>query len=185
MCYVTLRNDQLMKSKQSTCRLYILCCLPFAGKSTVARALHERFSYTIVSIDAINGERGLGLNAAPITPHEWDETYAEGYDRLAAALSAGATVLFDAPNYTRAQRDDLRRIAAVHGVSACVLYLAVPAAVCRERWQRNRQTSARYDVRDEDVAEVLTRFEPPEADERVLYFDQSEPLADWIKRVFG
>jgi len=63
------------------------------------------------AIDAINAERLQGIDAAPISSHQWDETDSEGYRRLEAAFAAHRTVVFDAPSFTRSQRDDLRRIA--------------------------------------------------------------------------
>jgi predicted kinase len=62
--------------------LYAMCGLPFAGKSTVAAALATRIGASIVRLDAINSERGLGVGGDAIPPQEWDRTYAEAYDRL-------------------------------------------------------------------------------------------------------
>ena len=164
------------------CRLYILCGLPFAGKSSLARALAARLVLTNIAIDAINDERGLGHGAAPISPEEWDGTYAEAFRRLDAALMAGGSVIFDAASFTRRQRDDLRQIAARHNACARVLWVDVPAAVATARWRRNRETGERYDVRDDDFAQVVERFEPPAPDEDALRYDQSLPLDVWIER---
>lgn len=163
----------------------MLCGLPFAGKSSLAAALRSAYGYHVIALDAINHERGLGINAAPIDVHQWDETYAEGYRRHAAAMAAGETVIFDAPSYTRTQRDELRRVAAAYGASASMLYLAVPAAVCRERLLRNRQAGARFEVRDADFENVAADFEAPMPDEQVIVYDQSALLAIWIGRTFG
>lgn len=164
-------------------RLYILCGLPFAGKSTLAQALADREGLTFIAIDAINTERGLGINAAPIAPEQWDGTYAEAYRRLESALAAGQSVIFDAASFTREQRDDLRTIAARHGARARVLWVDVPAATATARWRRNRQTRTRYDVRDEDFAQVVDRFEPPTDDEDALRYEESLPLAAWLDLV--
>jgi thymidylate kinase len=66
-----------------------------------------------------------------------------------------------------------------------VLYLAVSAAVCRERWLSNRRSSARFDVRDEDFANVVARFDEPAEDERAIHYDQSQPLDVWIAQTSG
>lgn len=164
-------------------RLYILCGLPFAGKSTLATELAGRFGWAIISIDAINHERGLGLNGEPMMLERWDETYAEAYHRLSEALSTGATVIFDAVSYTRMQRDDLRAIAAAQGASACVIYLDVPGDICRHRWRANRKTGARFDVRDEDFENAVAAFEPPTADEQPIIYDPSDAVNDWVARL--
>src|SRR5690242_17359837 len=95
-------------------RLYILCGFPFSGKTTLARELLSRLGLAYVSIDAINTERGVGLEGKSISPQAWDVTYRLAYDRLADALSVGQSVLFDHVNFTRGQRDELRTIAAQH-----------------------------------------------------------------------
>ena len=57
--------------------LLLMCGLPFAGKTTLATALAERFGWQYISLDAINTERGMGLNGRAIEPDEWSETYSE------------------------------------------------------------------------------------------------------------
>lgn len=54
-----------MSASHDTTHLYILCGLPFVGTSTFTEALHQRFGFPAIAIDAIISERGLGLNAAP------------------------------------------------------------------------------------------------------------------------
>jgi hypothetical protein len=59
-----------------------MCGLPFAGKSTAARALQLRTKAVLVQLDMINAERGLGLDGSAISQEEWTRTYAEAYRRL-------------------------------------------------------------------------------------------------------
>jgi predicted kinase len=165
--------------------VYILCGLPFAGKSTLARALAHARGLAYVELDAINAERGLGLDGAAIAPETWDATYAESYRRVDESLGAGRAVIYDATNFTRAQRDRARAIAARHQVPATVLYVDVSPAVAIQRWQRNRETGQRFDVRDDDFAQVVDHFEPPTGDERVLRYEPSMPLATWVRRHFA
>lgn len=182
---MTADGRQMTPTPTIAARLYILCGLPFAGKSTLATTLARRFGWVIISIDAINHARGLGLNGEPMTLEQWDETYAEAYHRLSEALVAQQTVIFDAVSYTRAQRDELRAIATERGASTRVIYLDIPADVCRGRWLANRATEARYDVRDEDFEHVVRRFEPPYALEKPLVCDHAEAAHVWIERTFG
>ena len=164
--------------------LYIMCGLPFAGKTTVALALVRRVGFRRVAIDDINDERGIWDDALGLTPEEWTTTYAEAYRRIDLLLAQGHAVIDDSVNHTWVLRERLRAIATRNGASATVLYIAVPAAEARRRWVRNRQTEERGDVRDEDFATVLDNFEPPRADETVLRYDAVLPLDAWIARVF-
>ncbi len=157
--------------------LYIMCGVPFAGKTTVALALVRQVGFRRVAIDDINDERGIWDDAIGLTP--------EAYRRIDLLLAQGHAVIDDSVNHTWVLRERLRAIAARNGASATVLYIAVPAAEARCRWVlRNRQTEERGDVRDEDFATVLDNFEPPRADETVLRYDGVLPLNAWIARVF-
>jgi predicted kinase len=163
--------------------LYFLCGLPFAGKSTLARALAALTGARHVALDAINTERGLGLDGAPITSEQWDETYTEAYRRIEEALAAGDSVVYDETCFLRAQRDRVRAIAARTSAHAQLIWVTTPEEVARERLQANRQTGARFDVRDDNFAQVVTRFEPPTPDERALRYDGAGPPQEWLARM--
>lgn len=169
--------------------LFIVCGLPFAGKTTMSTGLARQMPNAVhIEIDRINTERGLGINAAPISAVEWAETYRLAYERVDNALAAGNTVILDAANYSRAQRDVLRMHARRHGTESAVLYVDVPVIECRQRWLKNRSSRERYDVRDEDFTNVVEKFDPPRADERVILFMPGmavEDLLTGIKQLQG
>jgi len=52
------------------------------GKSTLARELAGALDAIYVEMDAINGERGLGLDGKRISAADWDITYEETYRRI-------------------------------------------------------------------------------------------------------
>jgi hypothetical protein len=164
--------------------LILMCGLSFAGKTTLALALATYKGWRYISLDTINEERGVGAGDEPITKEEWIETYAEAYDRVEAALAVGESVVYDETNMLRSQRDELRRIAALRGAEAYVLYVVTTAVEARQRWQHNRRTAERGDVRDDDFAYVVAHFEPPEADERMLRYDTSLDRESWIRQNF-
>jgi predicted kinase len=148
--------------------LYAMCGLPFAGKSTAARALQSRTNARLVQLDAINAERGLGLDGSAIPEHEWSRTYAEAYRRVAHHLEDGEVVIFDHGNFTRSERDAVREIARRAGSEVRFIYVPANVDEARRRWLANRQTHERYDVRDEDFDLALRMFEPPDAEPDVL-----------------
>jgi predicted kinase len=164
--------------------LILMCGVPFAGKTTLARAIAVQCGWQYISLDMVNTERGVGMDGQAIPLHEWEQTYAEAYRRVAAALRAGASVIYDETNFLRSQRDQLRAIAATYAVPTCVLYVATPEAEARGRWQQNRISRRRGDVRDDDFAHVVERFEPPAFDEHVILYDPSLPVDTWIQQTF-
>ncbi|HEX6484328.1 MAG TPA: ATP-binding protein [Ktedonobacteraceae bacterium] len=165
-------------------KLYILCGLPFAGKSTLARGLAKTHGLVYVAMDTINTERGLGLNGESISEEDWDITYQEAYRRIDSFLAQGKSVIYDAPSFTKEQRDQLRAIAHRYGLPTKVIFVDVPESVVRERWLQNKRTENRFDVRDDDFALVVDNFQPPTDEEDVIRYDQSLPLDEWIHKVF-
>jgi predicted kinase len=162
-------------------RIYILCGLAFSGKTTLAKTLVQRLGLARVSIDEINSARGVGLDNAWISPENWDLTYAESYRQLDEYLRAGRSVLYDAGNFNRAERDKARAIAAQSGAGALVIYVTTPETTTRERWQRNRLTHERNDIRDDYFEIGAQMFEPPAADENVLLYSNEQNVDAWIE----
>ena len=168
----------------TTTHLYILCGLPFAGKTTLAKALVRELDLSRVSIDDLNNERGIWDDEKGLSPEEWMDVYNEAYRRIDALLSQGKSVLDDNANFTREQRDHLRAIAANYHVPTTVIYVTTSLSEVRRRWQENRQTKVRSDVRDEDFAQVVDSFEAPTDDEHVVRYDGVMPIEEWIRSVF-
>jgi len=164
-------------------RLLILCGLPFAGKSTLARALAAALGAVHLELDAVNRERGLGLDGSPISRSAWTATYREGRRRLEGHLAAGRTVVYDAVTFRWAHREQLRRVARRHGASATVVWVATPVAEIGRRRRANREHRTRRDVRPADFALVAGGFEPPRADEAALVYDGSVSPAAWARGV--
>jgi predicted kinase len=165
--------------------LYILCGLPFAGKTTLARTLVNQQTISHVAIDTINSERGAWDDETGMSPEEWAVTYSEAYSRIDALLSQGKSVVDDSVNFTRELRDRLRAIAERYSTQTMVIYVDIPIAEIRRRWQENRRTAARADVRESDFLQVAELFEPPTEGENVLCYDGSMPIETWVRLTFS
>jgi predicted kinase len=164
--------------------LYILCGFPFAGKTTLARALIGALGIKRVAIDDINAERGVWDDERGLSAEEWTKTYNEAYRRIDAFLSQGESVIDDSVNFTRELRDRLHAIAQRRDACTIVIYVDVSLSEAQRRWQENRQTAVRADVRDDDFAHVLEHFEPPTEDEQMLRYDGILPVEEWIGLTF-
>lgn len=169
--------------------LLILTGLPFSGKSALSKDLANALGDAVhVEIDRINTERGLGIGEAPISAMDWSETYRVAYERAEQALSTSLDVVFDATNYSRAQRDILRMTARRAGAESAVIFVDTPVDECRARWLANRESGERYDVREDDFQRVVDRFDAPQADERVLLYYPGmtvDDLVSGLRQVFG
>jgi len=75
--------------------LDILMGLPFAGKTTLARALVARFGWTLIRIDSLNTARGLGRDGESLTPAQWGDTDRRAFNLLDAALGMECWLTLD------------------------------------------------------------------------------------------
>jgi predicted kinase len=74
--------------------LVLLCGASFSGKSSRGQVLADGLGAQIVSLDAINGERGLwGGQGIPVS--EWALTNAEAHQRVDKLLNRGEWVIVD------------------------------------------------------------------------------------------
>jgi len=157
-----------------------MCGLPFAGKSTLARQIAHELNLPVVSLDSINDERGLGFDGQAIAPQDWTETYEESYRRAERYLEAGSSVVYDATNHLRHERERLRTIAIRNNCRAIFVYVKVTAAESHRRLLENRRQVSRNDVRDDDFLLVARSFEAPEGELGVIEYDSAMPTGAWI-----
>src|SRR5260370_37956140 len=113
-------------------------------------------------MDRINDERGLGRDGVRITPGQWAETYGEMYHQLREALMRGESVVLDEPSFTREQRREVEQIGTECATTSRIIYVKIAEIVARLRWQNNRRTNERHDVRPDDVDRVVSNFQPPD-----------------------
>lgn len=161
--------------------LYALCGLAFAGKSTLAAELRRRLGAVVVSTDEINARRGLhGGDGLPV--EEWARTWGRALAELERALAGGAPhVVLDDTCCFRFQRDDLRRLCALHGYRCRLLVLTTTVEEVRRRIARNAAEPRRSSLRPEVFEEHLAGFQWPGDDEAPECI-APDHLAAWLHR---
>lgn len=159
-------------------RLILMCGRSFSGKSTVARWVAAALPGIVVSLDAINTERGLnGGRGIPVS--EWARTNEIAHERVTAALRADETVIVDDTNSPRFLRDRWRQL----GAPVVLVFIDADVPTILQRQAANRSDNRRDDVTDEVMAEHLQDFEPPDGDENALRFDAADLSIDSIINV--
>lgn len=122
----------------------LLCGRSFSGKSTLTRALAEALPAVMVSVDAINDERGLhGGDGIPI--EERAATMDIAHQRVGAALRDSATVVVDDTSLPRSLRDAWRELGASCDAPVVLVFIdAAPTTVLAQQ-AGNRKTPVRRD----------------------------------------
>ena len=161
--------------------LYILCGLPFAGKTTLAQAILKQRDLAYVSIDHIKADEGYFVNDDQVPDADWPGIYDVVHASILLPLRLGRSVLYDAANLTRKERDDFRDLASQRGFATKVIYVAVPEATARQRWQANKTSEQRFDIPEAVFDEAVATMEEPSKDEDVIVYAPTRDVARWIK----
>ena len=152
-------------------RLVLICGLPAAGKSALARQLAPRIDAVRMDADAWMIQLGVDL---------WDEAFRARLERqlwthAQELLVYGQSVILEWGHWAHVERDEKRLGARALGVRVELHYLDVPLDELVERAER-RNASPEWD------ASPMTRahfegwariFEPP-GEEELLLFDEPE-----------
>ena len=157
--------------------LYILCGLPFSGKSMLARHLATATGSVLVAYDDLwlekKRETGDSL--------EFDELCDLAEGRLAQALEQGLSAVYDTLNNSTGWRDRLRHIAARRGARSVIVYLNTPLSVIEARRRKNEITGERHNVGSDILHAEIARFEAPRPGENALEFTPDTNLASWLE----
>jgi predicted kinase len=157
-------------------RLLIVCGLPGAGKTTVARRIEQAGGGVRLSADEWMAALGIDLfdeaARARVEALQWELA-----QRL---LVLGQDVVVEWGTWTRAERDALRRRARKLGAEVELRYLDAPFEVLWERVRR-RGMEAQLGSRALTLADMrgyLDAFEPPDADEMARYDPPVDPTVE-------
>ena len=163
---------QTIKGSKRT--LYILCGLPYAGKTYFANTIVKETSCTFVSIDEIF--KGLhydwDTNKLP-DDKGWKEIFDTSYLRSQEALKNDLNVLYDSTNHTKFSRDALRKIADEVGAQTKVVYVSISNETLWKRWEENLVKKERSIVDKKLVQMTIDSFEVPTEDEGILTLQNS------------
>ena len=151
----------------TSARLLLMCGLPGAGKTTLARRLAESRGAVRLSKD----DWQWALGSSP-----WDRGFGEKLEgelwRLAQdLLQRGVSVVLDFGLWARAERDQLRTGARRLGVGVELHYLDAPLD---ELWRRIDERNAAPPWSSEPIGrhhldEWSAIFEAPDSDELALF----------------
>lgn len=160
-------------------RLLATIGLPFSGKSTVSRTLADTLLADLVGVDDIM----VKLPAGSTMQQQWIARYRIAHRRISEDLAAGNTVIFDAVNHRRHQRDRLRLIARQNGTGIRFLWIATPDDIALNRLRRNRANPTRPDVPEDEFRAIAAAFELPDPEPDVLRYDGQIPLVRWVNEL--
>lgn len=157
-------------------RLILLCGLPGAGKTTLARRLADEVSAVRLGADEWMARLGINLH---------DEAMRDRLERLLWQLAQdllrlGQSVILEFGFWARVERDEKRLGARALGAGVELYYLDVPI---EELWRRIEQRNAESTVGSvpitrEQFDSYLPYFEAPQRAELDLFDDPAVASTD-------
>jgi len=163
---------------------YLLCGLPFSGKTTLGKALEKQLGWVHINLDDIKADKGYGgVSDDDVPDAAWPTIFAEADQRLLVALKSGKNVANETAWVTRQWRDRARAVATKAGFTTKVIYLKVPEEIAKKRQKENRRHQLRYDTRDSEFSGYVQEFEKPVDEEDVIVYDPTIPVEEWIKTI--
>ena len=166
-------------------KLYILCGIPFSGKTTLASELVKRFGFIRIDLDEIKFELfGADKKDGDMDKRDWNYVYEEMYKRIDTELKAGKTVIHDTGNFTKKERSEVRQIADRLGIETITIFTETPVEVARQRLVVNKNTHLRFDVDQKVFESTLAEMQSPTADENPILFHYNESVETWINENF-
>ncbi len=153
--------------------LYIMCGLPFSGKSELAKKLADHFNWDIVEIDTIKSQLGFRDIWKAMKPDDWQKIFDISFQPITHSLKQGKSVIHDSTNQTKIARDTLRKIAQEMGCKSSVVYLDISFDEAKKRWKKNRITKQRMDLPKWAFDAACDNFESPvnEKNAIIIYQD--------------
>jgi predicted kinase len=150
--------------------LYLMIGYPGAGKTTVARIIHDATGAVHLWSDI---ERHK-LFGRPTHSHEESrKLYDELNARTEALLAEGKSVIFDTSFNFLEDRRKLQAIAGKHGAETMAVWVDIPEPKARHRAVDRGVKRNGYHTRmtDEEFDRVTAKLEPPAKDEKFIKID--------------
>lgn len=166
-------------------KLYILCGLPFSGKTTLAKKIAEYTGGKLIAFDQLWLELEKDTNVASSLKGDegWRLTRRVAKERIAESLKNSRSVVYDDTNVRLEHREELREVARQHGAIPVVVYVDTPSAMREEREKKNLVTKRRHDVKLVNSRKALAQFEEPGPPEDVTVFSSENNLEEWLGKL--
>lgn len=159
--------------------LYLMCGMPFSGKTTLAKAIAKHLDSSYISLDEINEARGLcGGDGIPVA--EWEQTHFLAMKQLRSLVQSRRDIVVDDTSCFRWLRSRFSNFVRQYDYQTTIVFLDIPLSTIQNRIEQNEQTKIRHRVKQDIIEQMAKTFELPQPDENVIKYRANQPIDKWI-----
>ncbi|SRR5260221_1583541 len=162
--------------------ILILCGLPFAGKTTLAK-LFEKKGFVRITLDETNSEFGLKFSLKKVPKKIVREADAFYFKKIEENVRSERDIICDSTAHLKSTRDRIKRIGEKYNAKAYILYIPTSVKITKKRWMENKKIGERQDIREEDFDNIISHFEYPTEDEHVFTVDNQHYSKQTIENI--
>lgn len=163
--------------------IFIMCGLPFSGKSTLSKQIAISLGIPRISFDEtwIQVEQEHGSVPGLDDIERWKYINRMCEDNARKLLSEGSSVVYDNLGSNFDQRDKIKKLAGGEGATSKVIYIDIDKEEAIRRREANLELKERAQVSDQNFDRALATFEPPERGEDALVYRSFQDVNTWIE----
>ena len=163
--------------------LYIMCGLPFSGKTTLAKKIAEKTGAKLIAFDRIWAEKKGELIPDIDKVAEWRFILSVAYKRIRETLSANRSVVYDDINVRKEHRAALQTIAKETQAAFVIVYLNTPMSEIKSREARNKTSKKRHEVASVNFNKAIRQWQAPTGEAGVVEYKPDTDLGVWWRNL--
>jgi predicted kinase len=163
-------------------RFYLLCGLPFSGKSTFAQLLKQKTGAMFISLDELITNAGFNLTEQ-LPVEVWEQAHQQALALIKKYSEEGKDLILDDTNFLIKLRDRLRDVAIDGGYDVQLVYIQAPLKVLEQRRANTR--GKRNTLNDEAFYPVVNGFEEPTQEEKPHIIDGTRDFDKQLDNFVG
>jgi len=148
--------------------LFIMCGLPYSGKTFFSKRFSADNGYRLVSIDEVRESLGIFWDKTDTDAQNWQEVFRVVDELIVSTLKQGESVVYDSANQDESSRSKYRKLAESLGCKSKIVFVDTPMEVIQRRRLDNQGDLVRAHIPQEHFESAIQTFVPPKDAEVII-----------------